>query len=187
MDALRSDAARNRSRILAAARDFVARNEPLALNAVARAADVGVGTVYRHFATVEELEETLVWERFDDLADLLDGAGPAHLERVLEATFTLLAEDALFEKVTSRHQPALEQTAALLTALMDRLGALLDRVRAEGALREEIDAAGVLTLICGVAHAVRNADLAVGSPQSRLLLRVVLDGLRGRSTEPALS
>jgi AcrR family transcriptional regulator len=187
VDTLRSDAARNRSRILDAARDFVARNEPLALNAVARAADVGVATVYRHFTTVEELEETLVWERFDDLADLLDGAGPAHLERVLKATFKLLAEDALFEKVTSRHQPALEQTAALLTALIDRLGVLLDRVRAEGALREKIDAAGVLTLICGVAHAVRNANLPAESPQSQLLLRVVLDGLRGQSTKAALS
>src|SRR5687767_7563279 len=121
----RSDAARNRARILDAARDLAARREALALNAVARAADVGVGTVYRHFATVEALEETLVWERFDDLADLLSSAGPAHLGSVLRATFRLLAEDALFEKVTSRRQPALAQTASLLTALIDRLAVLL--------------------------------------------------------------
>jgi AcrR family transcriptional regulator len=182
MVVLRSDAARNRERILEAAREFADRREALALNAVARAADVGVGTVYRHFTTVEELEETLVWERFDDLADLLASAGPAQLGRVLEAIFTLLAEDALFEKVTSRQQPALEQTAALLAALVDRLADLLDTARGEGTLREDIDAAGVLTLVCGVAHGVRNADLAADSPRARLLLRVVLDGLGVRST-----
>ena len=178
MDGLRKDAARNRTRIIEAARDLAAQGEPLALNAVARAADVGVGTVYRHFTTVEELEETLVWERFDDLAEILESADPAQLERVLGAIFTLLAEDALFEKVTSRTEPALEQTAALLTALIDRLATLLNRTRADGALRDEIDATGVLLLVCGLAHAVRNAGLTADSPQAQLLFRVVLDGLR---------
>lgn len=178
MVVLRSDAARNRARIIDAARDFAARSETLALNAVAKAAGVGVGTVYRHFTSVDELEEVLVWERFDDLSDILDSAGPAQLERVLTAHFTLLVEDELFERVTSRGEPALVQTAALLTALIDRLAELLDRTRAEGALRSEIDAAGVLTLVCGLAHAVRNANLAADSPQAQRLLRVVLDGLR---------
>lgn len=178
MVVLRSDAARNRTRILDAAHGLAARGEPLALNAVARTADVGVGTVYRHFATVEELEETLVWERFDDLAEILDGTGPAQLERILEAIFTLLAEDALFEKVTARAEPVLEQTATVRNSLTDRLADVLDRTRAETALRDGIDAAGVLLLVCGLAHSVRNAGLAADSPQARLLLRVVFDGMR---------
>jgi len=178
MVGLRSDAARNRGRILDAARDLAARGESLALNAVARAADVGVGTVYRHFATVEELEETLVWERFDDLAEILDGAGPTQLERVLAAIFTLLAEDALFEKVTGRPEPVLEQTATVRNSLTDQLADVLSQTRAEGTLRDEIDAAGVLLLMCGLAHAVRTAGLGAASPQAQLLLRVVFDGMR---------
>ena len=121
MTLLRSDAARNHARILDAARRLTGNGEPLALNAVARAAEVGVGTVYRHFATTAELEETLVWDRFDDLAEILDGAGPGQLERVLTAVFTLLAQDPVFEAVTSRPQFALEQTAALQQALVERL------------------------------------------------------------------
>lgn len=179
MAGLRKDAARNRTRIIEAARDLAALGEPLALNAVARAADVGVGTVYRHFTTAEELEETLVWDQFDDLSDVLDNAVPAHLERVLTVIFTLLAEDALFEKVTARTEPALEQTAVLQTGLIGRLAELLDHTRAEGALRDGIDAEGTLLLMCGLAHAARNADLAAESPQAQLLLRVVFDGMRG--------
>ena len=182
MVVLRSDAARNRCRILDAARDSVERNEVLALNAVARAADVGVGTVYRHFASVEELEETLVWEQFDDLAEMFDAAGPAQLECVIGAIFTLLAQDALFEKVTSRTQHALERTTTYVEALTDRLADLLRRSRDGGMLRDEIDAAGVLTLVCGLAHAVRCAELSPDGPQGQLLLRVVIDGLRGLPT-----
>lgn len=178
MVGLRSDAARNRSRILDAAREIADRKEMLALNGVARAADVGVGTVYRHFATVEELEETLVWERFDYLAEIFDGTGPGHLQRVLEAIFTLLAEDPLFERVTARPEPALEQTATVRNSLTDKLADVLNQTRAEGALRDEIDAAGVLLLMCGLAHAVRNAGFAADSSQAQLLLHVVLDGMR---------
>ena len=190
MDGLRRDAARNRARIVETARHLVAAGEGLALNAVARAADVGVGTVYRHFATVEELEEVVVAERFEELAAILRAAGPAQLEQVLTAHFTLLAEDALFEKVTARAEPALEQTTETRDALITQLAELMLRARDQGDLRPEVDAAGVLLLVCGLAHAVRSAELAADSPQSRTLLRVMFDGLRppapsGRGAQPA--
>jgi AcrR family transcriptional regulator len=178
MAPLRSDAARNHARILDAARSLAGNGEPLALNAVARAAEVGVGTVYRHFATTSELEETLVWDRFDDLAEILDSTGPDHLERALTAVFTLLAQDPVFEAVTSRPQPALEQTAARQQELLERLAQVLDHTRAAGALKEGIDAPAVLMLMCGLAHSVRNNGVDADGPQARMLLRVVFDGLR---------
>lgn len=178
MDGLRRDAARNRTLIVEAAHHLAARGEALALNSVARAAGVGVGTVYRHFATVEELEETLVWERFDHLAGILQGAGPAQLERALTVHFTLLAEDALFEKVAARVVPALEQTLKMRNDLVTRLAELMDRARAQGEVRADIDAAGLLLLVCGIAYAVRSAGVAADSPQARGLLRVAFNGLR---------
>src|ERR1700755_1345585 len=62
--ALRKDAARNRCRIMDAARAWATDRKPLQLNAVAQAADVGVGTVYRHFPTPEALTEALAADRF---------------------------------------------------------------------------------------------------------------------------
>lgn len=56
---LRKDAARNWDRIVAIARVLVDQGVTLQLNDVARRAGLGVGTVYRHFATPEALLETV--------------------------------------------------------------------------------------------------------------------------------
>ena len=178
MEGLRKDAVRNRARIIDAAREVAAGGGPLALNAVARAAEVGVGTVYRHFASVEELEEVLVWERFEELAEVLRASSGPVLEPVLQAHFALLAADELFEKVTARATPALPQTAAMRQELIEDLATLLERARSAGEVHPEIDAPAVLLLMCGLAHAVRSARLSPQSAPAQALLHVVLRGLR---------
>lgn len=176
MPVLRSDAARNRERILDAARGHAERGEPLALNAVARDAGVGVATVYRHFATVEELEEALVWDRFDDLAHVLDEAEGGRLDTALTRHFELLVDDALFERVTARAVPSLPETATRRDALVSRLDSLMGS--ATGRLRPGIGAEDVLLLLCGLAHSVRGAGLPADAPRARRLLGVTLAGMR---------
>src|SRR5919201_1150349 len=62
---LRADARRNRERILKAARHACAEHgASVQIDDVARAAGVGVGTVYRHFPTKDALIEALVAEKF---------------------------------------------------------------------------------------------------------------------------
>jgi AcrR family transcriptional regulator len=178
MEGLRSDAARNRRQILDAARELAGLEEPLAMNVIARRAGVGVGTVYRHFGTVTEREETLVWERFDELTELLDEAAPGHLDQVLTAHLALLVGDPLFERVIGRADPALERTGEKQGALVGRLAEVMDRERTGGHLREDVGADAVLVLMCGLAHAMRGAGIAPGSAEAEVLLRVVLDGLR---------
>jgi AcrR family transcriptional regulator len=178
MESLRRDAARNRARIIEAAQAAAARGEPLALNAVARAADVGVGTIYRHFTTLEELEEVVVWDRFDELERILQQEGPDQLEEALAAHVDLLTRDALFEKVTSRLEPALAETAQKRDALIDRLGNILQQAQEAGGVRQDIDANGVLLLACGLAHALRSGQLQPDHPRAVVLRRVWLAGLR---------
>jgi AcrR family transcriptional regulator len=52
---LRADAAENRARIVEVARAVVASSDELKLNAIAKQAGVGQGTLYRHFPTREDL------------------------------------------------------------------------------------------------------------------------------------
>jgi AcrR family transcriptional regulator len=185
MDTLRRDVARTRLQIIEAARTLVVTGESPALNAVARAADVGVGTVYRHFATVAELEEAMVWDQFDALAKILHDAGPEQLAHVLSVHLRLLIDDPLFEKVTSRRQSALERTSQLQAALIESLAELMDRSAALGHLRPDVGPAQVLLLLCGIAHSARTAQVAGDSTESAVMLRVVLDGLRPVKHESA--
>src|ERR1700712_4024338 len=65
---MRSDAQKNYDRLLAVGRDVVTEHGAEAsLRDVARRADVGLGTLYRHFPTREALLEALLRERFDGL------------------------------------------------------------------------------------------------------------------------
>lgn len=66
----RSDAARNRAMIVDAARELVAEPGELKLSLVARRAGVGQGTLYRHFATRDELIRALYDQEIDDLVAL---------------------------------------------------------------------------------------------------------------------
>src|SRR5918994_5355569 len=66
---LRADARRNREKVLAAARTvFAEQGVDAQMDDVARRADVGVGTVYRHFPTKEALLNALTDELFAVIA-----------------------------------------------------------------------------------------------------------------------
>jgi AcrR family transcriptional regulator len=80
----RRDAVRNRAKLLAAADDYLAeRGMPIAFNELAAFAGVGVGTVYRHFASPEALLDELIGRRVDAFVTVLDRA--AALEDPIEA------------------------------------------------------------------------------------------------------
>jgi AcrR family transcriptional regulator len=81
---LRADAVRNRARILRIARGQLAAGDTsLQLNAIARLAGVGVGTVYRHFPNRHALVEALSAERL--LLDRLQAAAPSRIVNVTSA------------------------------------------------------------------------------------------------------
>ena len=178
MELQRKDAARNRTRILDVAREAASRGEDLTLNAIARAAEIGVGTVYRHFASVEALEEALVWERFDELGELLRAASPDGIEQVLRVHFGLLVGDPLFERVTSRTEVAHENTAVLRRDLIESLTDLLRRAKMAGLIRPDLEAEDLLALLCGLAHGVRMLAITSSNPRAQHLFRILLDGLR---------
>ena len=69
----RADAVRNRERVLEAAKVvFSAGGAEASLEAVARAAGVGIGTLYRHFPTREALFEAVYRREVQQLADLAE-------------------------------------------------------------------------------------------------------------------
>ncbi len=67
---LRADAARNRQRILAAARAYISARGPEAgMEEIAQAAGVAVGTLYRHFPRKADLVSAVIDEHVEQVAD----------------------------------------------------------------------------------------------------------------------
>ena len=74
---LRADAAGNRARIIAAARTAIADAGEVKLNAIARQAGVGQGTLYRHFPTREDLLAEVYREDVDELVAAAPPCSPS--------------------------------------------------------------------------------------------------------------
>ncbi|MEV0610041.1 TetR/AcrR family transcriptional regulator [Polymorphospora rubra] len=165
----RADAARNRERLLHAARQALAEGDrSLQLNDVARRAGVGVGTAYRHFPTPRALLETLVQAQLDDALDQarreLTAPDPwAGLTRLLTTGIALLVSDPGFAEVLAAGTDTLPRTSQLKQELYDAVDQLLRRVRDVGALRPGVDGDDILRLMCGVSYAARLAE-DTGSP-----------------------
>src|SRR6195952_1598305 len=74
----RADSVRNRERVLEAAKTLFAAGGPAgSLEAVARQAGVGIGTLYRHFPTRQALFEAVYRHEVEHLVELAEQLGTA--------------------------------------------------------------------------------------------------------------
>lgn len=176
MTAVRSDAARSRARILEVARTHDAHD--LRLNEVAREAGVGVGTVYRHFPTINALVEALSADTVDRLLRLFRDAsaeadaGAAFFSSVTSALALQLENDSL--QMVLLAPDAADDVAAARREIFSRFGTILERAQAAGAVRQDVTVAQLLHLLCGIEYGIR-----LGVPSDRgPLVDIVLAGLR---------
>ncbi|MFD5829720.1 TetR/AcrR family transcriptional regulator [Lentzea sp. NPDC060358] len=180
----RKDAARNSDRIVAVARELVDEGTPLQLNDVARRAELGVGTVYRHFPTTEALLETVATPRLETIAT----HGHHALEdddawRALAGYLTLLVEaqvsDPALAKVSAHGSDALPRTTELKQRILDIGTQLLARARDTGAARPDLADTDLVPLMCGIAYAtyVHSDTPTDRLPAARRYLDTLLRGL----------
>ncbi|MFE9928075.1 TetR/AcrR family transcriptional regulator [Streptomyces sp. NPDC005533] len=186
---LRKDAARNWDRIVAVARDLVDQGVPLQLNDVARRSGLGVGTVYRHFATPEALLETVATPCLESLAahgrEAVADTDPWRaLEGFLFRTVEAQVTDASLAPVTAATTDALSRTAELKGSLWSAGKTLLERAREAGVVRADLTPADLVPLMCGIAYAVHvhGGGPAERTDAGRRYLTALLEGLR---TAPA--
>lgn len=185
-DNLRADAARNRARVLEVGRERLAAGDAtLPMNAIARDAGVGVGTVYRHFPSREALLESVAMEGFERLVDVARSAADdddpgAGLERLLRYGIRLQLEDVGLATVLRSAESACAETSRLRAELLGAVDRLLERARDAGAIRPGIGADDIRRLGCGVEYAVRaGAPLGAGSADKvDVYVDVLLAGLR---------
>ena len=184
-DSLRADARRNRASVLEAAEAVFAASGTSASTAeIARAAGVGIGTVFRHFPTKEALLQAIILARMERLveeADALAGAddpGAAFFsmfERMVDHSGT---KKAFSDALTVAGIDVNSVIASILKQLRRALTALLTRAQESGTIRTDVRIGEVIALVKGASHAAEHAgrDRAL---QARTLA-IIFDGLRAR-------
>jgi AcrR family transcriptional regulator len=187
---LRADARRNRERVLAAARAvFSEQGRDAQMDDVARAAGVGVGTLYRHFPTKQALLGALIVDAFDRIAAearrALEDPDPwAGLTRVLWFAAENLAGDRAFSEAMASDVEVPAGATAGQASLTESLSALMRRAQAAGTLRPDAEIDDIPMLMCGVGMGTIKAHRV---PQAwRRHLAIVIDGLRASSASGSL-
>jgi AcrR family transcriptional regulator len=182
---LRADAARNRRLVLSAAADaFAEQGMDVSIAEIAQRAGVGKGTVFRHFATKEDLLAAIACDRFAELIavaeSLLDAVDPAAaIREFMAAGAQLHAKDRTFSQISTRvfmADPNVQAASDRLTEVVDRLA---ERARGQGSgsLRSDLTGKDVRALMSGVCLAAEH--FAESEPERwRRYLDVVFDGMR---------
>jgi AcrR family transcriptional regulator len=180
---MRADARRNYERLVAAAREvFAAEGEGASMEAVARKADVGVGTLYRHFPRRIDLVEAVYTTDVDELIDTAERAvaelkpWPA-VVAFLEAFVRYAQSKRTF---LNELREAFEKNPGLKSANRDRIDAVTDlvirRAQDAGVVRTDVDGADITQLISPMC-----TSPTITAAQAARLLPMVLDGLRASS------
>jgi AcrR family transcriptional regulator len=178
----RADAVRNRERVLEAAKAvFSAGGPDASLEAVARRAGVGIGTLYRHFPTRESLFEAVYRrevQQLGELAEQLKGeAAPVDaLRRWLRSNVEFVAtKKGMSAALALAVQGSSELSAYSFDRLTKAVGALLDRAVAAGEIRSDISPEDVLRTLVGMCYM---HDQPGWQASVLRLVEVFVDGLR---------
>ncbi|MEV4566348.1 helix-turn-helix domain-containing protein [Nonomuraea sp. NPDC049419] len=188
---LRSDAARNRDKLLAAATEiFADRGIDAPLEHIARRAGVSIGTLYNHFPTREALLAEVLPQQLAALerisADAMAEPDPWDGFVVfLEGLFTLQSQDQMLnDALTQGFTLATDVSQACHQGSLDA-ERIIARAQGAGRLRADFTMADLVTLIWAMSQVIRESmDSAPGT--WRRVLSFFLDGLRAEAAHPLL-
>ncbi|MCR3751137.1 MULTISPECIES: TetR/AcrR family transcriptional regulator [Lentzea] len=165
---MRADAARNREKVLVAARElFAEQGFDVPLDEIAAKAGVGPGTVYRHFPTKQALFQAVTEARVSAMIASAEPSADAGAD--LFAFLGKMADEATAKRDMS---DAIAVPSELRDSLHATLGGLLARAQEAGAVRADITTKDLVALMKGMLQSMHEgANPAV-------LLEIVLSGLQ---------
>jgi AcrR family transcriptional regulator len=185
---MRADAVINRQRILEAAEVvFSLEGVSVPIDKVAERAGVGVGTVYRHFPTKEDLFEAIVMMRLNDLLAMAktevtaQAPGTALFSYLQQLASQASAKHDLFDALGAAGFDFKARCAEKVDEMKECIGRLLARAQQAGAVRKDMTVDELLGLVMGTCQAAAEAGL--GDEACQHMVAIVCDGIRsGDST-----
>ncbi|RNL65496.1 TetR/AcrR family transcriptional regulator [Nocardioides marmoriginsengisoli] len=177
---LRADAARNRAKLVTTAREvFTEVGGEASLDQIAKAAGVGIGTLYRHFPTRLDLLEAVYRDEVDVLRETAEKVIPNHTPvEALELWLVAFVDYA----ATKRHiftelVEAVGRESELMThsrgVIYGTAETLVVAAQQAGEIRADVTSPDVLRLVGGCTM-MPNFD----RDQTERILRIVMDGLK---------
>jgi AcrR family transcriptional regulator len=181
---VRADAARNHERLVGAAlQAFSSGRENVTLEAIAKQAGVGIGTLYRHFPTREALVEAAYRNELEQLRTSVDDLLASHEpDLALRTWMDRFADYVAAKRGMADALRAVVASGAIRSSdtrdtLTVAIRSLLDAGTAAGTIRNDVTAEDLLATLTGIL-------LASGAPEDRAqagrMLDLVMDGLRTR-------
>jgi AcrR family transcriptional regulator len=188
-ETLRSDARRNRERLIVSARElFAKRGGDVSVEEITQHAGVGMGTLYRHFPTKEELIDAVLVDAF---AGIVDAAERALDEDDAWAGFTGFLEYAVGLHVKNRglkdvlalRSPGAKHTQAMRERMRPLLRRMIERAQEQGTLRADFTPED-LPVVFWTSARVIDTTAKVAPEYWRRYLSLFLDGLRADAAHP---
>lgn len=179
---LRADARRNREKIFAAARELFARDgDAASIEEIAAHAGVGIGTVYRHFPTKQDLLTEMVRARFSSFREIAEEAEQIEdpweaLEALMVRSSEVVEGDAGFQLAMMGSDElqweGIEQEKAAFAVVATRI---IDRAVEAGVARSDFSFDDFPMLMCGITSTMY---FSPGGAQWRRHMDLMLAGLR---------
>ncbi|WP_227308285.1 TetR/AcrR family transcriptional regulator [Acidisoma cellulosilyticum] len=171
----RADSQRNREKLLSVAKDaFAAQGPDVSLEEIARRTGVGIGTLYRHFpnrdAIIADVYRREVGQLAGAAAELLDSHPPLDALRAWMRLFVdyIGAKKIMASALNSLAGGTTELYAASGPLITNAIALLLDRCKADGAIRPDAEPMDLMMALVGVAY-----NTSAGPGWQAAALRVV--------------
>ena len=179
---MRADAKRNRERLLAvASATFAEQGVGTSLEAIAKEAGVGIGTLYRHFPTRETLIEAVYRHEVEGLADCAeqlmrdkpaDAALAEWMQRFVGYMATKRGMRDTLKALMESKSPLFAETSGLVPRTFARL---VENASDAGAIRKDADSTDVLHALSSIYSYSDGPDFRA---RAHRLVDLLMDGLR---------
>ena len=181
--ALRADAQRNRDALLAAATAaFAEKGTETSLEDIAKRAGVGIGTLYRHFPTRDDLVVAAyrkgVEDACDDASRLLadEPADTALLQWMTSFVDYVASKKGLAGTLKQASDGSHHELfAAMRAKMLASLELMINAAIVDGSIRSDVEPADLLRTLSGVCMM---SDQPEWKQQARRMVALLMDGLR---------
>ena len=177
----RADARRNYDKLIAAAREaFAEHGTSASLEEIARRAQVGIGTLYRHFPTRQDLLEAVYVEEVEEMCESAGEFADLPPWEALAGWLQRIGayvgrKHALAEELWKYLDRDADVFRGCRTALFEAGEPLLERAQQAGAVRPDVRLDDVLQIVGGIGK-----NPTIPRDQVAHILDIALDGLRYR-------